>query len=305
MTDKPRNLDPATNAAIAHVLASVMAIADEDPLAIDRVAALFDKDAQTDHLVSGVLGILPSQLDAEQWNVWLSGGSTPPAPATLVDPDKGQPKSARGAQIPAARRDVEARKIVSDLEQKLEAAKSAAKDSATQLQAADNQLRAVVVYRMITEAGRLFAAPFAMGPMWTLVRAISGYLRPDAEYEDSLDMAASAALEIHKANRKATSAKIQELLDMYCGDVALEVILHRVLLSTLEAYHQPVVDEWANRNYVSQRLSAAARRPKRNAEDRHNSVRRGAPTSDRDEVLSGLDRTEPGAAAEDGKDRPG
>ena len=295
-----KNLAPETRTALAKVLAFVMSMAAENPLPIERVAELFEREPQVHLMVEGLLGVLPVDPDPDQWLAWLSGGAAPVAQVALADPDRDRKSSARGAQHSAATRWAEARRKVRDLTSKLDEAKADLDTRTAELREVNNQLRAVVAFRMITEAGRLFAAPFAMGPMWTLVRAVSGYLRVNVAYESSLDVAQLASLAEHRLTRKESTARILELLDWHCGDVALEVKIHDMLLATLEAHHQPVAEELAFRKHPGQRLSEAAKRGRRSSDERRARVRPGAPIADRKEVLDGLRREQSSGDPEPG-----
>ena len=123
-------------------------------------------------------------------------------------------------------------------------------------------------------------------------------------FEGALDATGRAWLDEHLANREDTSRRIQELLDFFAGDVAIEIKLHRATYKVLTDAKASIEAEVAEAKRTGARLSATAKRTIRNYEQRRTSVRREGLRHDYREVLEGLvghdlEYTDANAAGED------
>ena len=153
---------------------------------------------------------------------------------------------------------------------------------------ADAHLRAAVCYRLRIDEGKAVAGLFAMGPAFTLLRAIGTYQRRDAAFEQTLDDHGRAWIDEHLANRDSTARTIMELLDFFAGDVAVEIKLHRAIHKVLIEAYAPVEAERAEAKKTGARLSPIAKRTLRNHEQRRTSIRREGLRNDYADVLAGL-----------------
>lgn len=279
---------PEVAAGFAKVMAELTLLSKEDPLAVERVAELADGSVRAERLMTAVLEILPAEIDAEQWLAWIEGASFGDGGRVLLDPDKGRQKSARGAWQSAV--DLRDRMAcdVATCRQKLVDAELLLGQAEHAVKAADAQLRAVVCYRFMIDASKLVNRVFALGPLFTIGRAISVYQRRDAAFEEALDATARAWIDEHLANREDTSRRVLELLDLFAGDAAIEIKLHH-------AIHKILVDAWAGveaeimeARRTGARLSPTAKRTVRNHEQRRATVRREGLRNDYLAVLEGL-----------------
>jgi hypothetical protein len=281
----------------AKLLAEIMALGHDQPWKIERAQKLFDADPR-DRLVQRWLqAILPAKIDEEAVLAILEGRAEAPVRQRFVDPDKGRQPKARGSfeslQAALARSAAD----VAGLEEKLRSAKQQESTLREQVAEADALLRLTVFGRVLAHASDAFAGPLIFGPLWTLVRAVSGYLKVDFAYESALDTAARAELEAHRKSRRDTAAEIVGLLDRYCGDIRVEVALHNAILSVLRNRHDPVAREIERRSYSNEPMSADARRPSRSNDERRAAVRAGAIISDRTDVLRGIPASDRSAQA--------
>jgi hypothetical protein len=289
MEIKSQGLSAEVRSALARVAAHITMQAQDDPGSIDRLAGLFDRDDRERELFAMLLDLVPSEVDADVWLGWLDGGVAVPHAAKPTDPDAGRKTSARGAQVSAARKKDEAQRQVAIAEAKLAEAQAVLAEAEEAVRATDRHLRQVVAYRMLADVSRLTAGVFAMGPAWTLMRSISGYIRPVPGHFEELDPEARAKIDDLVASGKADSAEMLDLLDLYAGDVLLELRLRAAMLSVIRRHHEPVAKELEERARSGTRLSRAAKRLNRKREERNTSVRANAGVqSDRHDVLAGL-----------------
>lgn len=291
------NMSPAGKQALEAMLRDVALMGQADPMAIERVATLFEQEPRMREFAGLLMSIIPPMIDGEQWLSWIDGGRAPSAAKDLADPEKSGHPSARGAQHAASSRYAETKRRVDDAEEELQAARVEMKKREQEAREASNQLRAAVFFRVFVDLGRSLGGPFAMGPMWTVARAVSAHLRRDVALEASLSDDERQRLEEHRSERRKTTPAILDLLDLYAGDVILEMKIHEGLHDILQEHHRPVLEELERRNIDKKPLSAAAKRTKRRSEERRTSVRPGAAISDRSEVLGGLQIRDPGHGA--------
>lgn len=295
MTDTSDTDKPAVRAAMAELLTALVMLEDEDPVAIERVARLFEKEERGAFLAKYIRVILPAKFDAETFEAMLDGRLTGPLPDPPGNAQAGRKPGARGAHSALHKQVVRAAAETGLLRERLvlaEAREAALRD---ELEAADKHLRATVVLRLLDQFSRTLVGPFLLGPVWTLVRSISGHLQTDHAYEESLDATARALHEKHGAGRAQTAAEIVKYLDRYCGDAAFEVALHEAILAAGRERDADVKRELEMRNYDGVPLSKYAKVPARTNDERRVSVRPGARLSDRADVLDGI----PTAARDD------
>lgn len=294
MEIKLQGLGPDVREALAKVAAQLSVQAREDPGSINRLAELFERGPREDELFGLLLDLVPAEVDVDVWLALLDGGVAVPPAARLADPDAGRKPSARGAHVSAVRRRDEAQRLVEIAEAKLTETKEVLAEAERSVKDADHHLRQVIAVRLLNDFTHRTAGLFSMGPGWTLMRVVSGYIRVDPRRLDELDPEARGKVDDLIATGKPDSAEMLDLLDLYAGDVLLELRLRSAILSALRKHHEPISKELADRTSSTKPLSPAAKRVRRKAEERHVSLRAGAVIiSDRHDVLRGLiDRDE-------------
>jgi hypothetical protein len=284
--------------ALSRLMAELILTAKENPLAIERIAELADAPARDTRLLGGMLEILPDEIDAGQWLDWIEGGAAPVAGKPLVDPSRGQKKSARGAWQSAVRlRDTAAQDVATARENlALAEARHALCEQA--VKEADAHLRAAVCYRLLIDESRIMAGVFAMGPAFTLLRAVSAYQRRDPVFEATLDEHGRAWIEDHIDKREDTAQTIMEQLDFFAGDAKVEIKLHRAIHKVLTEAYADVEAELAEAKAAGKPLGPLGKRTFRNHEQRRTSVRREGLRNDYSAVLGGF-RTGPSDVSND------
>lgn len=188
MNDKPSSPSSSVKPHIIEMMSDLYALERDNPRAIEMIAQLYDDNGARESFARKMLSILPSVIDADGILQWLEGGTLPPTPVRLADPDKGRPKGARGAQQAARRRHDAALAEVAAARAKLDAANAAEAASREELKEAESHLRMVTFGKVYNTSGEQFAAAGELGPAWTILRAISGYLQIDVAWENSLSI---------------------------------------------------------------------------------------------------------------------
>ena len=288
MTQNINAIPASAGAAIAALLSELMAMHKDDPLAIERVAKLYGKNALDQVIAKHLLGILPSVIDAETMLQWLDGGRPPADPIQLRDPEAGQPKSARGGYEALRGKLDAAEKTAATAEARVADARAQVMALRSECEVAERHLRTSVFGRFMNAVAKQMAAAFALGPVWTLVRCISGHLQTDIEWENTLTDKEREALATHRETRKRTATEILHLLDLHCGDEALEIEMNKAVLDVLRRVHGPVAKELENKQCSPGELSARAKRIRRKSEDWRRSIHPNGKAADRRDVLDGL-----------------
>jgi hypothetical protein len=232
MDDKP---DKMLAQILAQLGAEIAIMNSREPLEMARVAALLN-DANAYKVIGDlILAIMPEQVDGPQWIGWIQGGS-PPLPRPLTNPDAGPRPHAHGAMQGAQARHDAAANRVAALDAKLAQAREELALAAGDLHRATEQVRIVVLYRLMIEIGRQ-ASALSIGPVYTVLRAISPYFQHDPAFEAGLEADRRDLLEERRGTREADSREILDRLDRYAGDPQLELMLHRAILKVVRDVH--------------------------------------------------------------------
>ncbi len=274
--------------ALSRLMAELILTAKENPLAIERIAELADAPPRDTRLLGGMLEILPDGIDARQWFDWIEGGAAPASGKLMVDPSRGQKKSARGAWQSAVRQRDAATQDAASARENLALAEARRALCEEAVKEADAHLRAAVCYRLLIDESRIIAGVFAMGPAFTLLRAISSYQRRDPVFEAALDGHGREWIEDHIAKREDTARTIMEQLDFFAGDAKVEIKLHRAIHKVLAEAYAEVEAERAEAKKAGKPLSPIGKRTFRNHEQRSTSVRREGLRNDYSAVLGGF-----------------
>lgn len=288
MNDTPNNSTAPVEAHIIEMMGDLVALARVNPRAIETIARLYDDDETRERFARKMLSILPAIIDADGMLQWLEGGVLPPAAVRLADPDKGRSKGARGAEQAARKRHNAAVAERTAAQAKLETAITAETDSAEALRRAESHLRLVTFGRFYNALGEQLAMAAYLGPVWTILRSISGHLQTDVAWENSLTIERREAIAAHRRERRESRTEMLDLLDRYCGDEELEIKLYIAIISVLRRFHREVEQELERGKYGGGKLSERAKRPRRTHEQWRTSVHPQGKLADRHAVLEGL-----------------
>ncbi len=281
---------PTSNpaATVLRGLASMITDARAKPMDIEHLAAFFDRGGHQSLAWSMLLELIPCDIDGEQWSSWLEGGE-PPRPIELRDPAEHQKPSPTGAQDRARRDRDKAACEVDRVKARLAEAEEVLAARNAALRAADDQVRGTMFYQAVRQIIRQAGGAFAMGPCFTIMRAISPHLQEDILYKSGLDADALSRLETRRNTRASECTETLDLLDRHCGDIVLELNLQRAILKVLRTRHTEVMDG-IKLKPVGQKLTPFEQRVsrRRTTEEQRKNVREDAPRADRIEVFDAL-----------------
>lgn len=279
-----RKDEPAAR-AIAASLAVFQFEVERDPASAERLLALASGLRATDEARKLIEDLVPRHVDVGQWLHWLEGGPAPIDPFELREPGVSERKSASGrfqaarTKRDAARRDVERREAA------LVAAKAVFAEAEDELDRVDGELRASVAFSLLKQMNRYAAGAFSMGPAWSLMRIVSGYLQNDAAFEATLTAEQQRFVERDRHGRAVVSTELLDLLDRYSGDGELDFRLFRALVIAAREHDQRMTNISKD---TSVPASSRAKRPRRRTEEQKASVHPHAIVSDRGEVLNAI-----------------
>ena len=219
--------------------------------------------------------VCPDGVDPDLWARWLQGGQSP-FPAKLSKVGVGDERPVQTVTRSVARVRTQSAKVAR-MRAKLEAEEEELKF----LKAHQN---GAVHWQVFDSLVSIMSATFAMGPAWTLMRAISGYMSDEeisrmTPFLDG-DERASAA-ERYRAEKQEESDEILNALDLWSGDQGFENDLRSAIKGVVSNYEGKGAGRVQNG------------RRRRSAAEVKNSVNPEA-KADSKKVLSGLkDRTDP------------
>lgn len=288
MNDTPSGPGSSVKPYIIEMMSDLYALGRDNPRAIEIIAQLYDDSGARESFARKMLSILPPVVDADGIRQWLEGGALPPSPVRLADPDKGRPKGARGSEQAARKRHNADLAQVAAAKAKLDIACAAEAASREALMEAESHLRMVTFGKLYNLSGEQFAIAAYLGPVWTVLRAISGYLQVDVAWENSLSIERREALANHRRDRKESQTDMLDLLDRYCGDEELEIELYNAIIGVLRRVHSEVEQEHEQARYGGGKLSERAKRIRRTREQWRTSVHPLGKLADRQAVLEGL-----------------
>lgn len=191
-------------------------------------------------------GVCPPEANAEIWASWLNGGEHPFANAKLkrlalvtqstrrtVDMSSTRVKAAVAKVESAANVLGASNKVVSDAEQRLEEAKV---DLANAKAYDASLIQSDVSEHLVS----IMAPMFAMGPAWTVMRALSAHSSPSMlESMTSFftdESKRQSAQEKMKLDRPIETGEVLACLDLWCGDDGFEEALRGAIVSVTKRY---------------------------------------------------------------------
>lgn len=186
--------------------------------------ALFEDEDRAKIIEDFIASLTPSSVSPAVWMRWLNGGPGPFASGAIKMPEKmqhGMGKSlTRGpASIKTSRAKVErAREELAQAERELEFT--------------EGRNKALLQYAVTDHLIEVLSGIFAMGPGWTVMRALSAHLSDaEAEFEtfDLIGKEKDRAIEAMRAARVRETSMMMEVLDLGSGNVKFEAALRMAL----------------------------------------------------------------------------
>ena len=229
-----------------------------------------------------IVEICPNGVDAAAWSKWLRGGKSP-------FPERPLKKVGLATEWPSATllrttpRVTKQEKKIERLREELEAEER----HLAYLKAHDN---AALHWLIVDQLIGIMAPAFAMGPAWTIMRALSAHL-PDEEAKHLTRHALDEherqrAIEEYRDLRKKETDAMLAVLDHFSGHPGFERALRAALQNVVKQF-EPRRDEWTR----------SGRRPRSKSamwETAHPEAQ-----EDRGSVLDGLAQ-HPGPSSTDG-----
>lgn len=226
-----------------------------------------------------VLEVCPSWVNPDAWLAWLQGGVSPFIPKTE--------KAGRQSENPAQTLQRKTKSVVTQ-EKKVAQAQRELEASQRALALAEDQLAYVKAYesaalhfQVVNELVQIMAPAFAMGPAWTIMRALTSYVSDDAADkatymffgEDKLD-----AIVDYRKIRVRDTREMFEALDLFAGVPDFEEAVRAAVLKVCKDF-EPRREE----------VVSNGRRPR--SERAMKTTAHPDAQSDADEVLEGLQVT--------------
>lgn len=191
----------------------------EAPAAIQL--ALRNEEERSRLLDEIVLALAPDGADLGQWAEWLNGGSSP---FPKGNKRKGPEKVGKESEWPSQTL-IRATPRVNRQRAKVEAIREQLAAEEQKLAYAQAHERAAVQWFVSDHLIDLMSGVFAMGPAWTIMRALSGHM-PDEVGEEKTGFLVGGdkddALIAVRAEWAKESASMLETLDLFSGHVGFE-----------------------------------------------------------------------------------
>lgn len=206
---------------------------------LDSLARLRTKDERETYIDAFVLAMTPTDVDPEPWQRWLSGKEVPfdSPPPTRPETYKQALSRDLTRLSDAVRRAYYDTKKAHDTLERAQARVQEAEAALAQARAKD----IASLYAAMASALRSHLGPvFAMGPAWTVMRAISATphlveLEDMRAFHRSAE-ALSKAEESLSEERTNDTAKIMNALACWAGDFLFETDLRQAILAVIEKF---------------------------------------------------------------------
>lgn len=217
---------------------------EDAPSVLRRVMQLTSEVGRGDLAIDLLYAMTPDIADPDLWIDWIEGGRSPLA--RLKAPQFDDRKENSGRKITDARSAVErARETTADARSRLDQARAEAAAADEALRAAeDAEKRALDVARGLTawaylnEVSNLASTVFAMGPAWSMMRIVSGYLREDPEWEKTLSETNLKNLIRWKSTRAERSREMLLILHNLSGQARAEAVLFEEFYDILKKHER-------------------------------------------------------------------
>ena len=190
--------------------------------------------------------IAPPEIVKGYWQQWLTGGIDPVPMSKMVKPGNidrstgkvfGRADKARAA----------ASKKIEDARKKVESAQEVLRRAEHEADILEANEKAALLWTIADHMLSIMAGTFAVGPAWTIMRAISGYIS-DAELERAGNFALSASdrdatMREAAEEKKEETATMLSVLDQHCGNSEFESELRQAVLSVVTKFKDRDPDE--------------------------------------------------------------
>ena len=235
------------------------------------ILALRHQETREHVLRSVLLQVCPKDINPELWLKWLAGGEPPFAPERLKkirtpDANSGRVMARASSRVETARKRVEAARAKLAEEERM-LASSVAFDNA------------VIQWAVSEHIAQLIGPVFAMGPAWTIMRAVSAHVPHEvmeAETEMITDPKRRKVVEDQvRSERADATRRILAGLDLWSGDVDFESQIRDAVMAVVSKFEPRSGERARKGEHVRKREDVVTQA-------------RPSATTDRREVLDGM-----------------
>lgn len=201
--------------------------------------ALRSSDERRELLRKFTIGIQPEGVNPALWERWLQGGASPFERAVKLETPA--PKS-MGVSRAAERQDriaQRARIALTKATRAAEAAQAKVVEAEKALQIAGAKDAAFIEYLVSEHLMSIMQPIQLMGPAWTVVRSLSGFVEPDAMKKELIGVreAKHAEMEVFvRSERMNATQEMLMALDLWCGDLEFETALRDSIAAVVERF---------------------------------------------------------------------
>lgn len=265
----------------------------QTPATAERLAQLVTS-GDRERLVQELLAeLVPAHVDHAQWQEWFEGGAPPVRgldagrPTMELQDDTGRVRSARGAYLAAESERDQLRQRVENARAKLANLEAEFSAAEAKVQEAEGWLRTGVVWLLMREISRQTAGVFAMGPAWSLMRIVSGYIQSDPSFENDPGLDPDQ-LARRKERRPRETLEILRALDEFSGDERFELNVHNAIYSAAIKHRKLMDEQRAEAVAQGRPVPSAKRFHRRTSEEQKRSVHPASKIDDAARVSDGF-----------------
>lgn len=174
-----------------------------------------------------LLEVTPKDVDVGLWTKWLSGGVTP-FKHKLAKPASGHERPIQTLERSGSR--------AAKLEAKIAKLKAQLEDEERQLKFERASVAAVLQYYVTDQLVEIMSPTVAMGPAWTILRALSGYVNDEIVASLPPLPIKVDPVEYYRSRRMAESEKIMSALDHFAGHIEFEQALRSAIAQVVTEF---------------------------------------------------------------------
>lgn len=232
--------------AVAELTQFVVSADGSLTLAAEDLLALRDTPQREKILHELVGAVAPTRPMMMAWRGWLSGGVPPTEPEVLKKPGSAR-RAIKDYSERADKSRIALTKKADDARQRLASAQEALEKAEREVEFHDSAQRADMLWRISDHLAQIMAGTFAVGPAWTVLRALSGYIS-DEELKFAAAFSSDEAERI-EAQREAMQTKKDEtqtmmlVLDQHCGDPEFEAEIRKAILGVVMKFKDREPDQ--------------------------------------------------------------
>ncbi len=234
--------------------------------------AIRGKEERSETLERLVLEVCPNGVDGARWKAWLDGGRSP-----FEDKPK---KVAPGAERPSQTL-VRSSNKVRGQEKKVERARQDLEDAERELAFVKAYENAAVHWYVVSQLIDIMEPAIAVGPAWTIMRALSSYASDDAA-DKATNMFVGGekedAIVYFRKIRARDTREIFEALDLFAGVPDFEEAVRAAILKVCKDFEPR-----------REKVVSTGRRPR--SEKAMKTTAHPEAQGDADDVLEGLQVT--------------